>query len=215
MRVVLVLAGLLVLLLAGPRPAFAEGRVLPEDFTVRGLTLGEAADEARLAAAFGAPLFDTERSVFGVRVRYYTFRGKFSVGVAPRTGEVVDIVIEDETYAARDGVRYGATPHRIAQVYGKKERVRLDGLTWYIYEHPERPGARLMLEAEPGVWMLVSWRLTTLPLTEAEADRRADGDEDWQSADLAARMIDGREADMSALEARSRGREETGAPWKK
>ncbi|MBO5514678.1 MAG: hypothetical protein J5963_01070, partial [Schwartzia sp.] len=102
---------LLLSLWAFPLAAGAEGRVLPEDFVVRGVALGEVADEAAIEKAFGAPLFDTEKSVFGIRVKYYTFQQKFSVGVSVSTGKVVDIVIEDHDYAARDGVRYGATPH--------------------------------------------------------------------------------------------------------
>ena len=52
----------------------AKGCVLPEDFSVRGVTLGETADEKQLEKAFGAPLFDTDKSVFGIRVKYYTFK---------------------------------------------------------------------------------------------------------------------------------------------
>ncbi len=204
-------------LLVFPIAAGAEGRVLPEDFVVRGVALGEVADDAAIGKAFGAPLFDTEKSVFGIRVKYYTFKKKFSVGVSVSTGKVVDIVIEDHDYTARDDVRYGATPHRIATVYGSKERERIGGLTWNIYRNPEKPGQKLMLEIEPGTWMLVSWRLTSLPLTEEEADIGGGEEEDWQSAEFNARLLEGKDIDMSALEGRDETEQGkgTGAPWKR
>ncbi len=198
--------------LAAAKPA---GRVLPEDFAVRGVALGDVADEARLAEAFGAPLFDNEKSVFGFRVKYYTFKKRYVVGVAPATGKVVDIVIEDQDYAARDGVRYGATAHRIAQVYGSAERTQLGGLTWYILPAPDSPRKRLLLEAEPDTWMLVSWRLTSLPLTEEEADLWEGPEEDWQNADLAAHLIREREIDTSAVKARDEAETERRPPWKR
>ena len=193
----------------------AQGRVLPEDFVVRGVALGEAADEAKIAKAFGAPLFDTEKSVFGIRVKYYTFKKKFSVGMSVATGRVVDIVIEDRDYAARDGVRYGATPHRIATVYGRKERERVGGLTWNIYRNPEKTGQKLMLEVEPGTWILSSWRLTSLPLTEEEADMGGGEEEDWQNADFNAYLLESKDIDMSALKGRDGEEKGTTAPWKK
>ncbi|MBR1552809.1 MAG: hypothetical protein IJ631_02205 [Schwartzia sp.] len=211
-RVIAVL--MFVLLLCLTSVAGAEGRVLPEDFVVRGVALGEAADDAAIQKTFGAPLFDTEKSVFGIRVKYYTFKKKFSVGVAVSSGKVVDIVIEDHDYAARGDVRYGATPHRIATVYGAKEREQVGGLTWNIYRNPEKPRQKLMLEIEPGDWILVSWRLTSLPLTEDEADM-GEGEEDWQSADFNAHLLEGKDIDMSALEGREGAEKGTTAPWKK
>ncbi len=198
-----------------PYAAGAAGRVLPEDFSVRGVTLGEAADEDALKKAFGAPLFDTDRSVFGIRVKYYTFKKKYSVGVAASTGKVVDIVIEDQDYSARGNVRYGATPHRIAAVYGSKAREKVGGATYNIYENPEKSGQKLMLEIEPGTWILVSWRITSLPLTEDEADFGSGQEEDWQSDDFNAQLLANKEIDMSALKERDETEKGPTAPWKK
>lgn len=203
------------LFLGLPLTAGAEGRVLPEDFVVRGVALGEIADEAAMAKAFGDPLFDTEKSVFGIRVKYYTFKKKYSVGVAVATGKVVDIVIEDHDYAARESVRYGATPHRIAAVYGSIEREQIAGLTWNVYRNPEKPGQKLMIEIEPGTWILASWRLTSLPLTEEDADLGGGEEEDWQSADMNAHILEGKDIDMSALKDRDEAEKGTTAPWKR
>lgn len=215
MRRIFQAAFFFLLLAAFPLAAGAEGRVLPEDFSVRGVALGETADEAAIAKAFGTPLFDTEKSVFGIHVKYYTFKKKYSVGVSTATGKVVDIVIDDQDYTARDGVRYGATPHRIATVYGSKEREQVGGLTWNIYRNPEKPGQKLMLEIEPGTWILVSWRLTSLPLTEEEADLGGGEEEDWQNDDFNARLLEGKDIDMSALENRDETEKETTPPWKR
>lgn len=198
-----------------PLAANAEGRVLPEDFVVRGVALGAAENLEQISKAFGKPLFDNEKSVFGIRVKYYTFKKKFSVGVSVATGKVVDIVIKDRDYAARENVRYGATPYRIADVYGKTDRVRLDGLTWHIYENPAHRGQRLMLDVEPGTWSLVSWRLTSLPLTEEEADRGGGEEEDWQNANFDAYILENREIDMSAIEKREDAEKGPTPPWKK
>ncbi len=195
--------------------AGAEGQVLPEDFSVRGVTLGEPADEQMLEKAFGKLLFDTDKSVYGIRVKYYTFQKKYSVGVAVSTGKVVDIVIEDQSYSAREDVRYGATPHRISTVYGAKEREQIGGLTWNVYRNPEKPGQKLMLEIEPGTWILVSWRLTSLPLTEEEADLSIGQEEDWQSDDFDAQLLKDKSIDMSALEGREETEKGTTVPWKR
>ena len=198
-----------------PLAAGAEGRVCSEDFIVRGVALGEPEDLEQIAKAFGKPLFDNEKSVFGIRVKYYTFKKKFSVGISVATGKVVDIVIKDRDYAARANVRYGATPYRIASIYGKKDRVRLDGLTWHIYDNPERPSQRLMLEVEPDEWSLVSWRLTSLPLTEEEADQRDGEEEDWQNANFDAYILAEREIDTSAIGGLNGDERGPKPPWKK
>ncbi len=174
--------------------------VQPEDFSCRDVALGDAATEETLTKAFGAPLFDQERSVFGIRVKYYTFRRDFVVGVTPRDGKVVDIVIRDQDYTGRGGVRYGATPYRIAEVFGKVERQFIDGVTWYIYQNPAAPEERLMLEAELPQATLLSWRMTSLPLTEEEADEQLD--EEWESQNLGAAELSRHDIDMSALKER-------------
>lgn len=215
MRTGLIATVLFFLLLVLSNAAGAEGRVFPEDFSVRGVTLGETVEEKTLEKAFGAPLFDTDKSVFGIRVKYYTFKKKYSVGVAASTGKVVDIVIEDQSYSARGDVRYGATSHRIVSVYGANERKQVGGLTWNIYENPDKPGQKLMLEIEPGTWILVSWRLTSLPLTEEDADLGGGQEEDWQSDDFNAQVMEGKEIDMSALKESEKAEKGSTAPWKK
>ena len=176
---------------------------VPEDFACRGVALGATATEDSLTEVFGRPLFNQERGVFGIRVKYYTFREDFVVGVTPKDGRVVDIIIRDHDYTGRDGVRYGATPYKITQVFGKVDRQFIDGATWYIYQNPEVPGERLMLEAEMPGATLLSWRITSLPLTEEEAD--VWWDEEWENQELGAAEMNEQGIDMSAL----KNREET------
>ena len=183
----------------------ARAAIRPEDFVCRGIALGQATTEEELAGAFGAPLFDDDRSVFGIRVRYYTFRKDFAVGLTASDGKVADIVIRNRDYQARDGVRYGATAYKIKTTYGKVDRVFLDGKTLYIYENPEDSGQRLLIEAEPPQGTLLSFRITSLPLTAEEAEGHAD--EEWESRDLGAIEMREYKIDMSALEARDRAEE--------
>ncbi len=196
-RIFLALMGFL--FLAVPL-AMAEAR--PEDFACRGVALGDAVTEETLAKAFGQPLFHNDRSVFGQRVRYYTFKKKIVVGLSVPGDEVVDIVIKDRDYVARDGVRYGATAYKIMKTYGRTERVFIDGQTLYVYQNPDAPRQRLLIEAEPPEGTLLSMRLTSLPLTIEEAEERED--QEWESQDLNAIEMRGGKIDMSALEARDR-----------
>lgn len=171
--------------------------VQPADFSCRGLALGDQVAAERLAEVFGTPLFDNERSVFGRRVKYYTFPHDFIVGVAAADSRIVDIIIRSRDYAGRDGVRYGATPYKIMQVFGKVERQFIDGATWYIYRNPAAPEERLLMEAAVPAFTLLSWRITSLPLTEEEA---GDWDEEWDNPSLKAAEIKLRPIDMSGLE---------------
>ncbi len=180
--------------------ALADAR--PEDFVCRGIALGAKPTEEELAKAFGKPLFDNDRSVFGRRIRFYTFRDRFVVGISVADGQVVDIAIGDQDYVARDGVRYGATPYKITKTYGKTERVFIGGKTLYIYPNPEAPRQRLLIEAQPPEGTMLSMRLSSLPLTEEEAEDIED--EEWESNDLESIRMRDAKIDMSALEARDR-----------
>ena len=57
-----------------------------------------------------------------------------------------------------------------------------------------------MLEAELPQATLLSWRMTSLPLTEEEADEQLD--EEWESQNLGAAELSRRDIDMSALKER-------------
>lgn len=165
------------------------------DFSCRGIHLGDS--EEKMLAAFGEPDFDKQVGVYGIGVIYYSFPKGLDVGVSVRRREVVDILIHDKNYQARAGVRYGATPHKIRTTYGEKGRTMLDGVIYYIYEHPEKPRERLLLEVDSENGSLRSFRITSLPLTTDEADRRAQEDE--VSSDLSVLLAGEKEIDTSAM----------------
>ena len=108
------------------------------------------------------------------------------VGVVGADENVVDIVIRDEKYEGRDGMKQGATGYYMKKVYGKPERVQLDGATYNVYYNPENKKERLMLKTDTMNNTLLSWRLTSLPITEEEADDRYD---EWESNELGAMGI--------------------------
>lgn len=148
-------------------PVMTEAAIEPGDFSCRGIALGD--DGAAMLKVFGEPLFDKETMTEGVRVKYYTFRNDFVIGVSAQTNKVVDISITNHDYTARDGVRYGATPYKITQVYGRTPRAFLDGGTYYIYRNPLNPRERLLLCVDSTDYYLLSMRITSLPLTDDEA----------------------------------------------
>ena len=186
------------LFLVLPMAAEAQGALLPEDFTVKGIALGDS--EEKMLAVFGKPDFDKERMVWDVHIRYYAFPKGYEVGVAVDTGKVADMLVKSKDYTARAGVRYGATAYKIRTTFGEKERTFLDGRVCYVYENPQDQHQRLILSVDATDGSLCSWRLTSLPLTEEEADARADEEKsEWENTDLHALSMEGRDIDMSAL----------------
>ena len=171
------------------------GHVEDGDFSCGGFSLGDR--EEKLLAAREKPLFDKEVSVYGIAVRYYIFGKDLEAGVSLRTGKVVDIRIRGENFRGRGGIRRGATPYKIKSVYGKGEHRLLDGVIYHIYEHPPKSFKRLMLAMDSEGTRLDSFRMTSLPLTEEEADAMAEDEE--VSNDLAVLLAGEKEIDTSAM----------------
>ena len=180
--------GLLVMFFLGlflvlPMAAEAQGALASEDFTVKGIALGDS--EEKMLAAFGKPDFDKERMVWDIHMRYYAFPHGYEVGVAVDTGKVADMLVKSKDYTARAGVRYGATAYKIRTTFGEKERTFLDGSVCYVYENPQDQRQRLILSVDATDGSLCSWRLTSLPLTEEEADALTDEERsEWENTDL-------------------------------
>ncbi len=197
-RIFVALCAMALLLGALPANGAAKGNnahLENSDFSCRGIYLGDS--EEKMLAVFGEPDFDKQVGVYGIGVIYYSFPKGLDVGVSVRRREVVDILIRDKEYQARAGVRYGATPYKIRTTYGEKGRAMLDGVIYYIYEHPEKPQERLLLEVDSENGSLRSFRITSLPLTTDEADRRAQEDE--VSSDLSVLLAGEKEIDTSAM----------------
>ena len=139
------------------------------DFSCKGLYLGDS--EERMREIWGSPLYDKEVSVLGIAVTYYYFGNGYEIGVARRTGQVADIKIEDKKYKGRNGIKYGATFHKIQKTYGQQKKEMIDGEIFYIYHRPGKETDRLLVKVDTEKGALTSWRITSLPLTPDEADQ--------------------------------------------
>lgn len=172
-----VMAMLLLLFLAMVLPAEAAGKVQDEDFSCRGVSLGDT--EAQLLEKFGMPLFDKDVTRQGVPVKVYTFKKHYEAAVNRKTGKVVEFVIGDDYYTARDGIRFGATSYWIRHTYGQKDRQMIDGEICYVYARNGQPHERLVLTVDAEQGYLTGMRITSLPLTDEEAEQwELDGETD-------------------------------------
>lgn len=178
---------LLLFLVVAALPAEASGKVEEADFSCRGVSLGDT--EAQLLEKFGTPLFDKEITRQGMPVKVYTFKNHDEAAVNRRTGKVVDIVVGDDRYEARDGIRLGATAYWIQQTYGKIERQMIDGEICYVYAREGHPHDRLVLTVDAEQGYLTGMRITSLPLTDEEAEQweiagdAEEGPLDWRIAE--------------------------------
>lgn len=190
-------------LLGGLHAAQAAGRVTEGDFTFHGVALGDSAE--KLHKAWGEPVFYKDTRVKGVAVRTESYPKDVDVMISRRTGKVVDIRVNlkwQKDLELRNHVKYGATSAWLQRTYGKTERQNIGGVFYYIYARPTgkkktagRPYDRMLLELDSEDWHLVRFRLTSLPLTDAEADERAD-DADPEEIDP---LIESKTIDTSAL----------------
>ena len=186
------------LLICAPAQAAPKefGHLQPEDFSYKAVSLGATVED--MHRALGEELFDTDKDVFNIHVKFYTYK-KYVIGVEADTGLVADIVIKDEDFRLRDDVCRGSTAYKVFMTYGKTERRTVEGKTYYVYENPQRPQERLLLELDAGGTNAVERaRLTSLPLTEEEAARRQ-ASEPWQGNGLDDLLLQRKEIDMSAL----------------
>ena len=154
-----------------------EAGLQAKDFSCRGVALGD--DESKLKKAFGEPVFDKNMSVYGLPVRQYVYKDGFTVKVNAHTNRVVDIVIRNKTYKARNDIRYGSTPYWLQKTYGDGERQLIEGVIYQVYTRQDEPHERLLCELDPEDSSLRTMRITALPLNEDEADAWAvDGQDD-------------------------------------
>lgn len=166
--------------------AGSQGHLEDLDFSCKGVMLG--ATEKEVFQVFGEPLYDQQRHVHGKAVVYYIYDKGYEVGISVKNRCVVDFIIKDENYQARDGIRYGATPYKITLTYGKNKRQQLEDGVYYIYERPCCSEERLVLEMDDDNNFLKSFRITSLPLKEDdfwEAEEALSNDVD---ADVASKL---------------------------
>ena len=178
--------------------ATAAAAVQSEDFSCRGLYIGDTYEQMK--AAFGEPRYDMDRLVQGVMIRYYMYPHEVQVGLDLRTKTVRDIQIKDRDYVARDGIKLGATPYKIKQVYGQTQKEMIEGSVYYIYRSGQKDQARLLLQTDPTEGYLEAFRLTNLPFAEEISDDEADVADRGDVNDL---FIKSKEIDVSNVQAAS------------
>lgn len=144
----------------------AAGKVVDEDFSCKGVMLGDS--ESVLRAKWGEPLYDKIVIKQGVKVKTYVYKDRSEASVAVRTGKVVDFMVDMETYVARRNVRQGATKFWLEKVYGKVPRKFMDGDYYLIYSRENHPHQHLLLKVDAEDGHLLDLHITNLPLDEAE-----------------------------------------------
>ncbi|MBQ1614636.1 MAG: hypothetical protein II089_08340 [Selenomonas sp.] len=153
----------------------AAGKVIDEDFSCQGVMLGDS--ESVLQSKWGEPLYDKTAIKQGVTIKTYVYKNGYEASVSPKTGMVVDFVVDMEKYEARDGVRKGATKYWLEKVYGKQQRQYIEGNCYLIFNRPGFPHQHLMLLIDPEDGQLRELKITALPVNDAEAEAmEAEGD---------------------------------------
>ena len=153
----------------------AAGKVIDEDFSCQGVMLGDS--ESVLQSKWGEPLYDKTAIKQGVTIKTYVYKNGYEASVSPKTGKVVDFVVDMEKYEARDGVRKGATKYWLEKVYGKQQRQYIEGNCYLIFNRPGFPHQHLMLLIDPEDGQLRELKITALPVNDAEAEAmEAEGD---------------------------------------
>lgn len=164
------------------------------DFSCRGVALGDT--QETLFQVWGEPLFDKTETRQGVSVKVYVYKDDYTAAV-DKSSHVVDFIIKNDRYEARNGIRLGATSYWIQKTYGKAERQHIDGEAYYVYTRKDHPHDHLLLGVDSQDGYLTSWRITSLPISEAEAEKRA-LEEEEEEGPLDPRFAE-KEIDTSAL----------------
>ena len=181
--------------------ATAAAAVQSEDFSCRGLYIGDTYEQMK--AAFGEPRYDMDRLVEGVMIRYYMYPHEVKVGLDLRTKTVADIQIKDKDYVGRDGIKLGATPYKIKQVYGKTQKQMVEGSVYYIYRSGQNNQVRLLLQTDPTEGYLEAFRLTNLPVAEEISGDEADLADETDRGDVNDLFIKSKEIDVSNVQTAS------------
>lgn len=117
------------------------------DFSYQGIKLGD--DYDAMVLKLGAPRSDMSRLLEDRLVTYYFYKDT-RLGIDEVSKEIVDIRIADKAYTAENGIRLGATAHKIMKEYGKAVKEKVKGQVYYIYYNEDNPKEKLMLDVSPG-----------------------------------------------------------------
>ncbi|WP_196594043.1 hypothetical protein [Pectinatus sottacetonis] len=162
-------------------------------FTCNGLKLQDNYNS--MLKTFGSPWYSDDRFVYGRAVKYYIYHDNTQIGIAKKTGKIVDIIISDRKYQLNNNIRLGATPYKMQSVFGKGTKTMLDGKMYFIYNLKTAPKERLLLQLDSMQDYLVGVRLTSLPLDDEEADKAMYND----TAELDDNILNHNNIDTSAV----------------
>lgn len=118
-----------------------------EDFSYQGLRLGDS--HAQMLEKLREPRTDIDKVVGGKNITYYFYKDT-RIGIDGKKDAIVDMRIGDKAYVAKNGVKLGATPHKILKEYGKCSREHVEGHIYYIYHNEEDPAQKLMFDISEG-----------------------------------------------------------------
>jgi hypothetical protein len=129
-----------------------------EKIEYEGVKLGDT--YAAMEEKLGESIVDTTHHAGGKKVVYYMYKhNDVAVGIDAASGKVCDIIISDKDYVLGNGIRFGATPHKILKEYGACAKRRINKLTYYVYEAEE---GKIYFEVNEGY--LTKLRFTSLDL---------------------------------------------------
>lgn len=117
------------------------------DFSYQGLKLGD--DYDTMIQKLGSPRTDISHLLEDRVVTYYFYKDT-RLGIDEVSKKIVDIRIADKAYSAENGVKLGATAHKIMKEYGKVVKEKVKGQVYYIYYNEDNPKEKLMLDVSPG-----------------------------------------------------------------
>ncbi|SFT82769.1 hypothetical protein SAMN02910356_02299 [Selenomonas sp. GACV-9] len=165
MRILLVLLAAVVML---AQPEAEAAKPVAADFACRQVALG--ADEAAVEKVFGKPVYDRTVRIQDILVKECDYADDYTIGYAVATGEVIDIIVKNKKYEARNGIRYGATSALIQKTFGKQKAQNISGNKFYIYDNPKNRFQHIMLQVDMDNGSLKVMRITALPMDDDEIE---------------------------------------------
>lgn len=148
--------------------AAAAAAALPENLQYNGVKLGDSYET--MENLLGEPLVDITRTTAGQQIVYYTYKhNDVFIGIKPSDGQVADMIIRDKNFVLPGNVRLGATLSKLIREYGRGMKLRIDGLTNYVYTDDTPNGQGLYLEMNEGY--LREIRISSLNLADFEEQK--------------------------------------------
>lgn len=144
------------------------GELRQEDFSYKGIALLEEADVDKLEKLDDVYLFDSEMLYMGESVRRYMYDKDVIIYVSTETNKVVEIIVRNKKYIARDNVTYGALSYTLIKAYGHGVKKQIAGQECYLYESPQFPQMKFIVELDGENYYMTGIRMTTLPLDGSE-----------------------------------------------